>query len=325
VTTDEGVSVLHVVPSEPGQTIFPGELIVGGRDARVMRKDIESRGGVPGSLTIRNLNGEDRTVSWFQPPNRRSDAVTSRVLPDESLYVKIDSFTGFGPLDRGNFGSIQRHLILAKDGQCLILDLRGNPGGGRSALDTATLFFSDQRTFALFLGRREASQEGPELLTRCRRVQPEMSLLPWVSVHRILTYLEVMHGKDSFAIELTGDGVLAKATVVVLIDEATRSAAEMLASFLHEQCGATLIGRRSAGECAMPVMVALPHGWRAHLATLRVASGRGAPIEGRGLEPDIHVIHERSALAMGRDADIEQAVSHLAKRRVPIHQDARQR
>ena len=313
VTTEDGVSVLHRVRSKDGQTILPGDLLVGFADAREMRRQVEFLADDRISLTVRALCGEQRTLEWERSSSSKSDAVTSRTLPDGTLYVKIDSFTGFGPFDRGNFRVIRRHLLSAADGGALLLDLRGNPGGGRSAMDTATLFFNGTKTFAFFLSRDYARDEQVGATDGVRRVRPELSLLPWITVGRLLTYLRVMKGRESFAIELTGEGTLSKTQVAVLIDEGTRSAAEMLASFLREQCGAILIGRRSGGECAMPVRVDLPHGWYAHMAAMRLASGEGVPIEGRGLEPDILVKHSRADLALGRDADIEHAVAHLAQ------------
>ena len=266
------------------------------------------------TLTIRGLDGKERTLTWKRSTGAPSRAVTSRTLPDGSHYLKIDSFSGSGPFDRGNFSSIERHLQASTDARGLVLDLRGNPGGGRAAMDTAALFFDGKRTFAAFLcrDRNRAGSDGTEALAGIRRVRPELSLVPWVSIGRILTFFEVMRGQQSFAIEIMGKGTFAHSKVVVLIDEGTRSAAEMLASFLREQCGATLIGRHSGGECAMPASVRLPAtGWSAHVATCFVATGTGVPIEGRGLAPDIPVTHRREDLAIGRDADIEHALDHL--------------
>lgn len=308
------MSVLNAVECEGGVRIVPGELVLGADDAATMRRSVVGHVGGLATLTVRGLNGKERTITWKRSAGPPSHAVTSRTLPNGSRYVKVDSFSGSGPFDRGNSSAIKRHLQAPTDARGLVLDLRGNPGGGRSAMDTAALFFDDKRTFAAFLcrDRNRAGSDGTEALAGIRRVRPELSLVPWVSIGRILTFLEVMRGNRSFAIELTGDGTFADTDVVVLIDEGTRSAAEMLASFLREQCGATLIGRHSGGECAMPASVRLPAtDWSAHIASCRVITGTGVPIEGRGLAPDIPVTHRREDLAIGRDADIEHAIDHL--------------
>jgi C-terminal processing protease CtpA/Prc len=315
VTTEEGVSVLRFVQSAGKDTIPPGDRVRGVENARAMRLSVEFRGRQSETLKIESPEGEVREIAWTWPAGRRSHTVASRVLPDGTLYVRIDSFTGFGPFDQGNFGEIRQQLRPATTAPGLILDLRGNPGGGRSAMDTATLFFHGRRVFAFFLSRQHAGRVEEQQLAAIRRLRPELSWLPWVSLARVLAYLEVMQGGQSFAIELCGDGQLAQVQPVVLIDEGTRSAAEMLAGFLQDQCGAKLVGRRSAGECAMPIRVPLPHGWHAHIAALRISTCKGKPIEGSGLMPDVSVVHRCADLALGRDADIEAALRLVAQRR----------
>jgi carboxyl-terminal processing protease len=312
VTTTRGVSVLraHQLPS--GDIIRPGDVVEGFDSALELREALEEASGDPMPLTILTINGEQRTINWNIPDTKRSDAVSSRLLPDGSLYVRIDAFSGLGPFDSGNAGTIRRHLRDAPGAGQLVIDLRGNPGGGRSAADTAALFVEGHATFALFLSRDDVGRDREVVLKEIRRMDGKMSLLPWDAIPQLLAFRDVMKGEQSFALEFDGNGTQADVDVVVLIDEGTRSAAEMFAGFLQEQGRATLIGRRSAGECALPVTVSLPNGWHAHVAACMVSTGGGNPIEGHGLEPDLAVIHEPADLALGRDRDLEAAMRHFA-------------
>jgi len=310
VTTDDGVSVLEAVTNDRGETMTPGELVLGHVDARALRTATAGPDGQSVELRVRGVDGSERSLTW-QRSTEKNDAVTSKVLPDGTFYVRINSFTGFGPFDHGNARSIESHLQAVRAGGHLIIDLRGNPGGGRSATDVSTLFFTDVKTQALFVSRTDASCDPRLVLEQARRVRAELSWWPWVTIRRLWAYLDVMDGEESFAMQCEGKGTLEGLEIAVLIDEGTRSAAEILAAFLQEECGARLIGRRSAGECAMPVTIDLPHGWSAHIPRCRIASGRGTLIEGRGLEPDVQVIHKRTDLASGRDADLERALAEV--------------
>ncbi len=314
VSTDEGVSVLWGVSNDRGDTILPGELILGAANARDMRRSLEGLEGDLASLRVRGLDGSERTVSWSCSAER-SEAVTSQMLPGGILHVRIASFSGFGPFDHGNAEIIEGHVRGDRNSGGLILDLRGNPGGGRSATDVAALFHRGVKTLALFVAREDAARDAAQVAVDARKVRTELSWKPWVTIGRLLAYLDVMDGQESFGIQGGGDGSLEGVRVAVLIDEGTRSSAEILAAFLQEECGATLVGRRSGGECAMPANVDLPFGWEAHLPRCYVASGRGTRIEGRGLEPQVHVAHRRSDLAGGRDADVEAARALLEKPR----------
>jgi hypothetical protein len=312
VTTSRGVSVIRAYQLPGGDIIRPGDLVEGFDRASELREALEETSGDPMPLTILTISGEQRTINWSIPDTKRSDAVSSHFLPDGSLYARIDAFSGLGPFDSGNGGTIRRHLRDALGAGQLVIDLRGNPGGGRSAADTAALFVEGHATFALFLARDDVGRDREVVLKEIRRLDGQMSLLPWDAIPQLLAFGEVMKGKQSFALEFDGNEMLANIDVVILIDEGTRSAAEMFAGFLQEQGRATLIGRRSAGECALPVTVSLPYGWHAHVAACMVSTGGGNPIDGHGLEPDLEVIHEPADLALGRDRDLEEAMRHFA-------------
>jgi tetratricopeptide (TPR) repeat protein len=130
----------------------------------------------------------------------------------------------------------------------LILDLRGNGGGdGGIAVEVA----------ARFLPR------GSEVCTYVTRRGPEKRATSW-----------------EFSRRPTGP-------LVILVDRATASAAELLAAALRDQAGATLMGRPTAGKGVGQKALLLPDGSGISLTRFRLLPPSGESWDGAGLQPAI--------------------------------------
>lgn len=99
--------------------------------------------------------------------------------------------------------------------------------------------------------------------------------------------------------------------VVVLIDGATGSAAEIFAAVLQDHGRATLVGRRTAGAVLASWFYGLPDGGELQLSRLDYITPGGRRIEGTGVEPDIVVPRTLQDLRSGRDRDLEEALKVL--------------
>ncbi len=99
--------------------------------------------------------------------------------------------------------------------------------------------------------------------------------------------------------------------VVVLIDGATGSAAEIFAAVLQDQDRATLVGRRSAGAVLASWFYTLPDGGQLQLSREDYVAPKGRRIEGAGVEPDVGVTRTLEDLRAGRDRDLEAALRVL--------------
>lgn len=86
---------------------------------------------------------------------------------------------------------------------------------------------------------------------------------------------------------LTGDPL--QTPVVVLVDEATAGAAEVLAAVMADSVqGALLIGSSTAGDPLIRDVVELPQGRRMYLATRRLVTADGQVYDGhQGVAPDV--------------------------------------
>lgn len=99
--------------------------------------------------------------------------------------------------------------------------------------------------------------------------------------------------------------------VVVLVDAASGSAAEIFAAVLQDHGRATVIGRRTAGAVLASWFYRLPGGGELQLSREDYIAPKGRRIEGVGVEPDIVVPRTLEDVRAGRDRDLEEALRVL--------------
>jgi carboxyl-terminal processing protease len=105
-------------------------------------------------------------------------------------------------------------------------------------------------------------------------------------------------------------GLPAGAKVVILIDQGSASASEILSGALQDNKKATLIGTRSFGKGSVQELVKIGD------ASLKVTVARwltpsGRSISDGGLTPDIKVERTQEDAAAGRDPQMERAKQFL--------------
>src|SRR5437660_7074874 len=96
--------------------------------------------------------------------------------------------------------------------------------------------------------------------------------------------------------------------IVVLINEHTHSAAEMVASFAKQNRLATVVGTATAGEVLGGANFNLPGGYILRMPVAGWYTWQGECIEGIGVPPDISVENSPQTLAAGNDAQLEKAL-----------------
>jgi carboxyl-terminal processing protease len=89
-----------------------------------------------------------------------------------------------------------------------------------------------------------------------------------------------------FSMAATPGEVLPDVPVVVLVNGATASAAEILAGALQDHHRAVLLGRRTFGKGSVQTVMPLTSGRAIKLTTSRYFTPSGRSIQGRGIEPD---------------------------------------
>ena len=119
------------------------------------------------------------------------------------------------------------------------------------------------------------------LLTTCVEIAKEV-----VPAGLIVSVVERDGSKEEYYSELTGDLL----PLVVLIDNNSASASEILAGALHDTNAATLVGKTSYGKGSVQVIMPIPGQDDAVKLTIaRYYPPSGESIQGTGVHPDVEV------------------------------------
>ena len=196
------------------------------------------------------------------------NTVSHRVLRENIGYLKINSF-----LSRHVADETAEALGRLTHVRGLIVDLRGNVGGGVDEALAVFSLLSEKGRIASFKGWFDGGgfTEDVELSDRALVSTDNGSLIqsprrPWL---------------------------FRKKPIVVLVDEDTRSAAELLAGALHDTRGARIVGTRTFGKGLVQKTWDLPSGISLKLVIARYYLPSGSCIDGVGLKPDYKASGDR--------------------------------
>jgi carboxyl-terminal processing protease len=167
----------------------------------------------------------------------------------------------------------------------LILDLRGNPGGlGAMAIPVASELVTVPTTLGTMVMRDGTHAEAVTTFAQTFVAQPALGRTPY------------------------------SGPLVVLTDEGTASAAEILAAGLQESGRATVIGDASLGAVLPSVVESLPHGAVMQVVVADFKTPKGVLLEGRGVQPDQRVLETRAGFRGNHDPVLEAAVQAILAR-----------
>jgi carboxyl-terminal processing protease len=176
------------------------------------------------------------------------DTVTTQYLKDSFAYLRVRYFNDDTPRELEKaLKSLKRHRPPVKG---LVLDLRNN---ARGTLEQAV------RTASVMLGEKEiVSARG-----------------------RAAKTTETFQGKARDLVFKTA------LPMVVLVDQGTARAAEILAGALRDQSQATLLGAKTLGLCGLTKILPLQDGSALIMTVAQCYTPRGQKIQGKGLDPEI--------------------------------------
>jgi len=227
------------------------------------------------------------------------------MLNPEIGYLRVATFPGAVGLDLDR--SLGTAIDDLKNSGCkrLIVDLRGNVGGGLGSLRLMSYLSPDKLPIGHSLTRRRL-QKGyqKEKLTKIDRI-------PSSKIELLLMALRFTVLQRDRSLLLVTEGLGPQpfhGRTVILTNEYPPTAAEMVASFARENRLATLVGATTAGEVLGGANFKLVGGYRLRMPVAGWYTWSGECIEGKGVPPDVSVEMDPESLALGTDNQLNKAI-----------------
>jgi carboxyl-terminal processing protease len=243
---NDTVNVVYVIPDGPSDK---AGLRIGDRIIKVEDSILTNRGYDTKQIQklIRGKRGSKASLSVIRNARPITVTVTRGTIPVPSIDAAymINASTGYIKLTKFTDNSYEEFMqsmeTLKKAGMTsLIYDLRGNGGGFMNeAVDMADEFLSGDKLIVFTQGVNIKKQE-----YRCKR-----------------------------------PGLFEEGKLVIMVDELSASASEVLAGALQDWCRATIVGRRTFGKGLVQQQYELSDGSAIRLTVARYYTPLGRSIQ----------------------------------------------
>jgi carboxyl-terminal processing protease len=243
---DDTVNIVNVLAGGPSDKagLAVGDKILKVNDSVITNKNIESEDV---KKIIKGERGSAVNLTVWRLEKQQSMKVIRGVIPVPSVDAAymLDKTSGYIRLNKfseSTYEEFMRSLEnLQKEGlQKLVLDLRGNGGGlMKEAVDIADEFLEGSRLIVYTEGKNS-----PKIEYRCKR-----------------------------------PGLFEKGKLIVLVDELSASASEVLTGALQDWDRATIVGRRTFGKGLVQEQYNLSDGSALRLVTARYYTPLGRSIQ----------------------------------------------
>lgn len=250
----------------------------------ILEIDGESTEGLTTELAVRKIRGERGTPVVFLLARDGAAPFEVTVVRDTIVLPTIDTELredGIFVISLYSFNALAPQLFrdalqeFADAGvDKMIIDLRGNPGGYLEvAVDMASWFLPVGKAVVV----EDYNSEERNTVHRSR-------------------------GYDVFSDQLK---------LVILINEGSASASEILAGALREHGEATLVGAQSFGKGSVQQVFPVTETTALKITVARWLTPMGNSISDGGITPDFEVEITEEDLEAGRDPQLERAVTFL--------------
>jgi carboxyl-terminal processing protease len=253
---DGFVKVISPIDDTPAQRagVRSGDLIVRLDDTPVkglsLNEAVALMRGKPGTsleLTIVRKGEEKPLKITVVRDVIRVVSIKSRLLDKRFAYLRISQFQSNTTKDM--LKSLDKLKRKMKGPlQGMVLDLRNNPGGVLNAAVSVSDAFLESGLIVYTEGRESDSQ---------------------------------------LRFEAAPDDVLDGAPIVVLVNEGSASASEIVAGALQDQNRAVIMGSRTFGKGSVQTIIPITDTAAVKLTTARYFTPSGRSIQAEGIEPDI--------------------------------------
>jgi C-terminal processing protease CtpA/Prc len=289
--------------------IHPGDLLLecGGHEIRPP-EDVRFSVGESASLLIEKLSGERHRVNVELPmPKSRKHPVTApqavhaRKLTDEIGLLTVAMFPGAIGIDVAK--DIDRGVAALDGCSRLIVDLRGNTGGGIGGLRLMSYLTPGKLEigYSLTRKRRERGYKREEL-TRFARIPSHKATLVWLAARYAFVEKSIL---------IVTEGLGSRnfhGRIVLLVNEHTASAGEMVSAFAEENNLAIIVGKKTPGRLLSGSAFKVGHGYILGLPVAAYLSWQGRMLENNGITPKFCIELSRDALRENRDTQLETSL-----------------
>ena len=217
----------------------------------------------------------------------RTKSIKAKLIEPNYAYIRVTQFQEKTGEDLAkSLKKLRAENKFAFNG--IILDMRNNPGG---------LLNSSVAVSAAFL------KEGDLVVyTEGRAPDSKMNLTTSPE-----NFVRNNPEKNNFLKDLPED--IKDTPMVVLINNGSASASEIVAGALQDHKRALIVGTRSFGKGSVQSIMPMNNGTAIKLTTARYFTPNGRSIQGKGIVPDIVVEDGLSAIAV-RESDLNNILSN---------------
>jgi carboxyl-terminal processing protease len=254
-----------------------------------------------GDRTEKRLDLATQDPKYKDNPYSEPDSVTAKMASDSLGAVKVSLFPGKIGIDFANdVDAVFRERI--PNVERLVIDLRGNPGGGIGGLHLMSYLTPSKVPVGYSLDRPTAERGyDKETLPRLDHIPKSKLEIPLLALK--------FFGKKSVVLETAGLGRQSfHGRVVILVNEHTTGAAEMLVQFAQENGLGTVVGNKTPGRLVSRSAFKIGNDYRIVIPIGAYVSWRGTRIEGKGITPDVPVDWSYEEALHGRDNQMSKAV-----------------
>jgi C-terminal processing protease CtpA/Prc len=248
----------------------------------------------PGTLPIPNPKSKQRPMSIPR-------VISFTKLSDGIGLLKATMFPGAVGIDVAR--DITKAIEELRECARLIVDLRGNTGGGIGGLRLMSYLTPNKLPVGYSLTKSRAEKGyDKEKLPRFGRIPSRKSALPWL----VLRYAFL---DKSIVVVTEGLGPQKfHGRIVLLVNQHTTSAGEMVAAFARENNLATIVGTTTAGRLLSGSVFKVGHGYILGLPVAAYLTWQGVLLEGKGVSPHTEIELSSEDLRQARDPQLEKAV-----------------
>jgi len=250
-------------------------------------KLMRGKPGTPIKLQILR-KGNDTPISFIV--NRAqivTKSIKSKIIEPNYAYIRITQFQ-----ERTGEDLTQALINLRKENKFalngIVLDMRNNPGGLlNSAVAVSAAFLKEDQLVVYTEGRTADSKM-------------RLTTIPE-------NFIRDNPKKNNYIKNLPKD--IQDTPLVVLVNNGSASASEIVAGALQDHKRALIVGTRSFGKGSVQTILPMNNGTAIKLTTARYFTPNGRSIQAKGIDPDI-VVEDGSEFLAVREADLSHRLSN---------------